>query len=279
MGMLDFFRPVESWSAEKIREFLASHGGEDYNLLDVRLEEEYSAGHLPGARLIPLAELALRCREISPGLQTIVYCASGVRSKAAAMVLAHAGFSAVCNLEGGIRAWRGLVAEGAPEMAMTFFAAARSPEEHVALAWVLEDGTRQFYAEVAGLVQDVEAANLFRELARAEEKHKASLVAVYEGLSGHPAAADFPRGILPGEAGAGCMEGGYRVEDVLSWTRGKQVCALLELAVAIEAVAYDHYLILRRELPDENARRVFELLSDEEQRHLEKLTQMMAHFV
>jgi rhodanese-related sulfurtransferase/rubrerythrin len=279
MGMLDYFRPVESWSAEKVREFLASHGGEEYNLLDVRLEEEYAAGHLPGARLMPLAELTLRCREVAPELPTIVYCASGVRSKAAATILAHAGFSAVYNLEGGMQAWKGLVAAGTPEMVMTFFAAARTPEEHVALAWVLEDGTRQFYAEVAGMVQDVEAANLFRELARAEEQHKASLVAVYEGLAGRPAAADFPRGILAGEAGAGCMEGGFRVEEVLSWTRGKQVCDLLELSVAIEAVAYDHYLILRRQLPDENARRVFELLSDEERRHLVKLTTLMAHFV
>ncbi len=279
MSMLDYFRPVESWSAEKVRGFLDSHGPEDFNLLDVRLKEEYAAGHLPGAILVPLAELAARCGELSTELPTIVYCASGVRSRAAATVLDHAGFTAVYNLEGGIKAWTGLVAEGAPEMAMTSFAAARTPEEHVALAWTLEDGTRRFYAEVAGMVQDVEAANLFRELARAEEQHKASLVAVYEGLSGRRAAADFPRGILAGEAGEGCMEGGIRVDEALSWTRGKQVRDLLELAVAIEAVAYDHYLVLRRELPDENARRVFEILSDEEARHLDKLTGVMAHFV
>ena len=46
-------------------------------------------------------------------------------------------------MEGGIRAWKGLVAEGIPEAGMAYFSPATRPEEMIALAWLLEDGSLQ----------------------------------------------------------------------------------------------------------------------------------------
>jgi len=73
MGILNYFKPVATWPAEKVRLFLKEKNLEDYNLIDVRTPKEYEQGHLPGARLIPLAELSDRLSEIDPKKTTVVY--------------------------------------------------------------------------------------------------------------------------------------------------------------------------------------------------------------
>ena len=73
MSILDYFKPVSTWPAEKIRRFLDEKKPEDYNLIDVRTPEEYEQGHLPGARLIPVGELADRLSELDPKKTTVVY--------------------------------------------------------------------------------------------------------------------------------------------------------------------------------------------------------------
>jgi len=73
MSVLDYFKPVSTWSAEKIREFLSQKSQEEYNLVDVRQPKEYEQGHLPGAQLIPVGELPNRLAELDPTKQTIVY--------------------------------------------------------------------------------------------------------------------------------------------------------------------------------------------------------------
>jgi len=73
MGILNYFKPVSTWSAEKIRLFLKEKNPEDYNLIDVRTPKEYEQGHLPGARLIPVGELADRLSELDSQKPTVVY--------------------------------------------------------------------------------------------------------------------------------------------------------------------------------------------------------------
>ena len=73
MSILDYFKPVSTWSPEKVRQFLKEKNPEEYNLIDVRTPKEYEGGHLPGARLIPVGEIANRLPEIDPGKPTIVY--------------------------------------------------------------------------------------------------------------------------------------------------------------------------------------------------------------
>lgn len=81
-----------------------------YVILDVRTGEEYDAGHIPGAILIPYDEIG---NEMPPELpdadQTIlVYCRSGRRSKIAAKSLAKLGYKNVLEF-GGINTWTGSV--------------------------------------------------------------------------------------------------------------------------------------------------------------------------
>ena len=73
MGISDYFKPVSSWSAEEVGTFLNEKAPEKYNLVDVRQPKEYEQGHLPGAQLIPLGELANRVEELDPNKPTIAY--------------------------------------------------------------------------------------------------------------------------------------------------------------------------------------------------------------
>jgi rhodanese-related sulfurtransferase len=73
MSVLDYFKPVSTWSAEKIRQFLNQKSSGEYNLVDVRQLQEYEQGHLPGAQLVPVGELPNRLDELDPHKPTIVY--------------------------------------------------------------------------------------------------------------------------------------------------------------------------------------------------------------
>ncbi|MFP3713815.1 rhodanese-like domain-containing protein [Puerhibacterium sp. TATVAM-FAB25] len=79
-------------------------------LLDVREQDEWDAGHAPGAVHIPLGELPVRYGELDPDAPVYVVCRSGGRSARAAQFLADGvGYDAT-NLDGGMLAWeqRGL---------------------------------------------------------------------------------------------------------------------------------------------------------------------------
>ncbi len=73
MKILDYFTRVPAWSPERVRSFLEEHTQDSYNLVDVRTPREYEEGHLPGARLMPVGELANRINELDPLKLTIVY--------------------------------------------------------------------------------------------------------------------------------------------------------------------------------------------------------------
>ena len=73
-------------------------------LLDVREDDEWAAGHAPGARHIPLGELSARAGEVPQGEAVYVICRSGMRSARAAQALAAAGWEAI-NVAGGMQDW------------------------------------------------------------------------------------------------------------------------------------------------------------------------------
>jgi sulfur-carrier protein adenylyltransferase/sulfurtransferase len=73
MGVMDYFKPVSTLTAQQVREFLGKEKHGDYNLIDVRQPGEYKKGHLPGARLIPVGELSDRLGELDPAKPVIVY--------------------------------------------------------------------------------------------------------------------------------------------------------------------------------------------------------------
>jgi rhodanese-related sulfurtransferase len=77
---------------------------ENFLLLDVRETFEHAICNL-GGKLIPLAELPVRYRDLDKNQHIIVYCKHGVRGMRAAEFLVTQGFTHVSNLSGGIIAW------------------------------------------------------------------------------------------------------------------------------------------------------------------------------
>jgi len=78
-------------------------------IVDVREPREFSAGHLPGAVNIPLAELSERLGEIPPQAFVVFVCRSGNRSQSACELAARAGRAELADLEGGMLAWAAMI--------------------------------------------------------------------------------------------------------------------------------------------------------------------------
>ena len=80
-------------------------------ILDVRTQEEWDEGHIPGATLIPLDELGMRLSELPQDEEIIIICRSGNRSAVGRDTLLNAGFESVTSVAGGFNQW---VANGFP---------------------------------------------------------------------------------------------------------------------------------------------------------------------
>jgi rhodanese-related sulfurtransferase len=80
--------------------------GQAIKLVDVREPEEFAESRIEGGTLIPLGELTVRARELSPDDDIVLYCAHGVRSVHALLALQRLGFKRLRSLEGGICEWQ-----------------------------------------------------------------------------------------------------------------------------------------------------------------------------
>ncbi len=81
---------------------------EDVVLLDVREQDEWNEGHVPGAIHIPRGFLELRVEDAVPDRDkpVIAYCAGGVRSLFAEESLRNMGYTNVSSMEGGFGRWK-----------------------------------------------------------------------------------------------------------------------------------------------------------------------------
>jgi rhodanese-related sulfurtransferase len=76
-------------------------------MVEVRVLDEWDAGHAPGAVHIPLRDLPSRLGDLPDDSETLaIVCRSGGRSSRAAAWLTQQGFD-VANVDGGMRAWHG----------------------------------------------------------------------------------------------------------------------------------------------------------------------------
>lgn len=89
---------------ERLPDLPAASVPDEVWLLDVREDDEWAAGHAPGARHIPLGQLGARAAEVPQDELIYVICRSGHRSANAAQALAGAGWRAV-NVAGGMQQW------------------------------------------------------------------------------------------------------------------------------------------------------------------------------
>ncbi|MDN3724858.1 rhodanese-like domain-containing protein [Aequorivita sp. SDUM287046] len=79
-------------------------------VIDVRTDEEFEEGYIPGAQQIDIyngAEFLQRAKELDPQKNYYVYCRSGGRSAQACLLLNSVGVKNTYNLNGGITDWEG----------------------------------------------------------------------------------------------------------------------------------------------------------------------------
>ncbi len=93
-------------SQETAKEMMARDDG--HVVVDVRRQDEYDSGHIPGAILIPNESIGCDSPEALPDFDQIIliYCRSGNRSKQAAEKLASMGYKNIYEF-GGINTWTG----------------------------------------------------------------------------------------------------------------------------------------------------------------------------
>jgi molybdopterin/thiamine biosynthesis adenylyltransferase/rhodanese-related sulfurtransferase len=89
--------------------------GAAIDLIDVREPGEWEVARLPGARLVPLGQLAASMASLDSAREIVVMCRSGQRSANAARQLQAAGFRKVKNLAGGILRWSDEVDPSVPK--------------------------------------------------------------------------------------------------------------------------------------------------------------------
>ena len=102
-GMLNSYRQISQEEAARMMEL-----DDEHIVVDVRRQDEYDSGHIPGAVLIPNESIGTSRPEELPDTDQVilVYCRSGNRSRQAAQKLFDMGYTRVYEF-GGISTWTG----------------------------------------------------------------------------------------------------------------------------------------------------------------------------
>lgn len=269
MNWKSLFTPGVNMSPEEAKNFMDTHPRDSYQILDVRQPKEYEQGHLAGALLMPVKEITARIGELDRGEPLLVYCHSGVRSKAACQLLQAEGFRDVYNMSGGIVAWQGEKVGGGEMQGVEFFIDRDFPDVF-RMACAMEEGLRQLYLGLAAKVAHKETQDLLERLAAFEDGHKAMLIATFA-----------PEGF------AGCnedmiVEGGLDRQQILAHFAPQLATmeGILQLGMMLEAQALDLYTRMARKSEVEKSRELFTFLAKEEAGHLnylaEKLDKVLA---
>ena len=254
---------VASINAEQARDLLNTEP--EVQIVDVRQPKEYRQGHIPGARLLPVADLDEKLDVLAKDKPVLVYCAIGGRSKVAAHMLAGRGFHSVLNLSGGFKAWNGWTGFGDSELGLEHFSASVSLEQTLKAAYLMEAALEAFYRDMIGKVADPETVRLFQTLADVEVKHKS---AVAKRMGDVDAPKDFGDEAVP--------EGGMPLEEHMrrlgvDLNRSEDI---VDFAMAVEAQALDLYSRAAFQAKGD-VRSFLESMAAEEKTHLRQLGELL----
>lgn len=95
---------IQSITATELKEIFKEKNSSI--LVDVRTQEEWEVGSIPGAQHIPLSQILNHVGALKRFDKVYLYCRSGSRSEAAANLLKINGIQNPINVEGGIMAWQ-----------------------------------------------------------------------------------------------------------------------------------------------------------------------------
>jgi sulfur-carrier protein adenylyltransferase/sulfurtransferase len=273
MKWKQFFTPVKSVSAEEAKKLLSETSLSDITILDVRQPKEYEGEHIPGAKLIPIADVGNRLDELDPSKPTLVYCAVGGRSRVAAQMLAGKDFTRIMNLTGGIKAWKGEKAIMGEEKGLELFTGNESLEETLTIAYGLEMGLEEFYISMMETAKNNLVENLFEKLSRIEVKHRAQIFKEYIRVSG----SDISEEEFASQEVAYLSEGGMSTKEYIEYFKPDLGSpeGVIEMAMSIEAQALDLYFRASERAEADESKNFLSQMANEEQAHLKQLGDLM----
>ncbi len=258
-------------SPDEAKAFIRKHKTSTLQLVDVRQPKEYDKEHLPGAILIPLRELIDRKDELDTQKTTLVYCASGVRSKAASQLLRAQGFNDLYNISGGIKKWNGSRTSGDESSGMEFFADGDF-KDVFKMAYAMEEGLKQLYLGLKEIVTGEQEQQLLQKMADFEDRHKVGLINGF-----------LPKGTaIPEIEDDTLIEGGRTRQQVMDYfgPHLHDMEDIFHLSMLMEAQAYDLYSRLAHQATEPDQKKLFNHLAEEEKIHLaylgRKLDQLLA---
>lgn len=97
---------IQECTVQDVQSWLAAN--ETFQLIDVREESEWAAGHLPAATHLGkgIIERDIEAAILEHSTKLVLYCGGGYRSALAADNLQKMGYTNVISMDGGIRGWR-----------------------------------------------------------------------------------------------------------------------------------------------------------------------------
>ncbi len=267
---------IKSLSPGEVKTALDKDEKGEYILLDVRQPEEYEAGHIPGATLIPLGELEARESELGRDKKIIAYCRSGHRSMAAAIALCGLGFKGVHHLDGGILNWAYESITGMPERRPELVTEVAGVRDILMLGIKLEKGSWDFYTAAKGKTASPKVEETFQMLADAEDGHMQRLYQRAVTLLGEGALPHLEE--LKRELKVEHMEGGIEISSALTKVEEKFVDEMeaLEIALEKEYMSYDFYKRASALVENPDAKTLLHELALEERNHANTLLKRVA---
>ena len=199
-GMVNSYTQI---SQEQAKEIMAREDG--HVIVDVRRQDEYDAGHIPGAILIPNESIGTEQPEELPDLNQIIliYCRSGNRSKQAAQKLFGMGYTNIYEF-GGIIDWTGEI--------VTEKAAAENTSEPAVSEDMTDTADQMLITITAG--DHVITATLYDNAAGRALWDKLPLTLPMMNLYGREMCYRFGAGCLPDDDAA---DAGYEIGDISYW--------------------------------------------------------------
>jgi rhodanese-related sulfurtransferase/rubrerythrin len=265
-----FDAEFKDMTVEELRQFIETKNEKDYTIVDVRQPAEYTDGHIPGAKFIPLNDLVSDFSGLPRNKDVVFYCHSGSRSAAAAAMAADEMTSSrdIYNLAGGIMAWGGQTVKGFPKVQVFD---PSGPESKLLLtAMNLEKGAWQFYRHVSAHFGLASMTSTLEKLSKAEIGHAKIVYGFWKTITEQVSPFEALYDDLAGDI----MEGGESVVDVLDALKNvddRRCLAVMELALHIEYTAFDLYRTMAEQTAGAAAREAFITLAQAEKNHMRML--------
>ena len=263
---------VKRLSAEELKEILEGDKIGEFVLVDVRQPEEYGAGHIPGARLVPLGELEARHGELEKNKKIVTYCRSGHRSMGAAILLCGLGFKDVYTMDGGMLNWNYEALTGFPERKPELVTEKGEVGDVLMIALKLEKGSQEFYVRAAQKVKSQETIKTLQRLAHIEERHMERIYDRYGEVLGRDKLPAFD--LLRQKLTSKFMEGGIEINEALLRMEKREFrdeMEVFEVALEKEYVSYDFYKRVAGAMADTKTRALLHELAWEERKHIDSL--------